>query len=53
MILLMIFPVCVIGIYSKKFIVGYDCDLFSCNIGFGLIISSKLDVVCFVKIDGK
>ena len=54
----MIFPVySIINIYSKKFNIGYGCDLFivisNFNIGFGLIICSKLNIVSFVKIYGK
>jgi len=54
----MIFPVyCIINNYSKEFNIGYGCDLFivisNFNIGVGLVICSKLDVVSFVKIYGK
>jgi len=46
----MVFPVYfIINIYSKKFNIDYDCDLFivlsNIYIGFGLIICSKLNVV--------
>jgi len=38
--------------YSKEFNIGYGCDLFivisNFNIGVGLVISSKLNVVSFV-----
>jgi len=53
----MVFPVYrSINIYSKKFNIGYGCDLFvisNCNTDFGLIICSKLNLVGFVKIYGK
>ena len=47
----------IITIYSKKFNIGYGCDLFvvisNFNIGCGLIICSKLNVVSFTNIYGK
>ena len=51
----MTFLVCSItNIYSKKFTIGYGCDLFivlsNFYIGFGVIIFSKLNVVSFVEV---
>jgi hypothetical protein len=49
----MAFPVhCIIGIYSKKFNIGYSCDMFiiisNFNISYGIIsISCKLNVMLF------
>ena len=52
----MVFPVyCIINIYkySKKCNIGYGRDLFivisNFSFGFGLIIYSKLNVVCLLK----
>jgi len=54
----MVFSVyCVINTDSKKFDVGYCCDLFiiisNFNIRFGFIFCSKMNVVSLVQIYGK
>jgi len=54
----MVFPIyCIINIDSKKFDVGYCCDLFiiisNFNMSSGLIFCSKLNIVSFIKIYGK